>query len=239
MISPPFFYSPRPPSSNPLDSVSEIDTTDSHGVTLSNTANVIEVKIDSADLSGVTRDESESLPIELGNHQNQDSTNSSEKLTQTNSNQDDSNEKLMQRDVNSDITDSSENLSREVTHVSQIGSTSGSITSPPITLSQDRISPLLTPSQDGIPPPLTPSQDGMLFHCSASEEPRQKSVWSPRIRDQSSPSLYDDDQQVCCELWVASNNARHSKATVVEYSGKFTSVKVRKYLVFCYLCLLF
>lgn len=42
---------------------------------------------------------------------------------------------------------------------------------------------------------------------------------------QYSPS-FSDDEQPTFELWVATSNARHSVATIIDYSGKFTNIEV-------------
>ncbi len=43
---------------------------------------------------------------------------------------------------------------------------------------------------------------------------------------QYSPSSFSDDEQPTFELWVATSNARHSVATIIDYSGKFTNIEV-------------
>ena len=42
---------------------------------------------------------------------------------------------------------------------------------------------------------------------------------------QYSPPFSDDDQPTF-ELWVSTINARHSVATIIDYSGKFTNIEV-------------
>ncbi len=39
-------------------------------------------------------------------------------------------------------------------------------------------------------------------------------------------SPYSDDDGLTYELWVCSSDAHHSTASVMEYSGRFTSVEV-------------
>lgn len=60
-------------------------------------------------------------------------------------------------------------------------------------------------------------------------------VWAPHfifvivsLLFQYSPS-FSDDEQPTFELWVATSNARHSVATIIDYSGKFTDIEVMYY----------
>ena len=62
-----------------------------------------------------------------------------------------------------------------------------------------------------------------------------KKGWSPRVSEQSSfsfgfepltPSLRAWEEDTMFEIWVASSDAHHTVATVLEYSGKFVSVEV-------------
>ena len=39
-------------------------------------------------------------------------------------------------------------------------------------------------------------------------------------------SPFSDEDQLSYELWVSSNDARHSTATVIEYSGRFIGIEV-------------
>ena len=62
-----------------------------------------------------------------------------------------------------------------------------------------------------------------------------KKRWSPHISERSSfslgfepltPSLKGWEEDAVFEIWVASSDAHHTMATVLEYSGKFLSVEV-------------